>query len=95
MIVPREHPPGRAHGYISCVSERPCGREGLVGYPHSNQGPTSAETNVSTTGFHTEGGGGTLGTPLEFENYDVMITSTATIGYTTVTKYSISIDLIY
>ena len=32
--------------------------------------------------FHTEGGNG-IPPPTKFENYDVIITSTATIGYTT------------
>ena len=35
-----------------------------------------------TSGFHTEGGG-TWDSPQKFENYDVIIATTATIGYTT------------
>ena len=42
--------------------------------------------NQYTSGFHTGGGGGYWDfppPPLKFENYDVIITSTDTIGYTT------------
>ena len=49
----------------------------------------SAQLYTLNAGSHTEGsvggggGGGTLGfPPQKFENYDVIITSTATIGYT-------------